>query len=58
MAGRLHLYLHEGFRKVEVVFVEGKKVANGYKNQPEKEQKDKENRESKVYLRRRSQGTG
>ena len=31
MAGRLHLYLHEGFRKVEVVFVEGKKVANGYK---------------------------
>ena len=31
------LYLHEGFRKVEVVFVEGKKVANGYKNQPKKE---------------------
>ena len=34
------------FRKVEVVFVEGKKVANGYKNQPKKEQKDKENRNS------------
>ena len=46
MAGRLHLYLHEGFRKVEVVFVEGKRVANGYKNQPKKEQKDKENRNS------------
>ena len=46
MAGRLHLYLHEGFRKVEVVFVEGKKVADAYKNQSKKEQKDKENRNS------------